>query len=244
MVVDRRHCARVDPATSLSVPELAALPSQGIAAHRAVREAMVSRGMQALIMDAHEGIPALMCQELTRKGIAVTAVVPGGAGHAEAQAACMKHGARGVLTGSPVNVLQSLEEGLFHLVVDTHGTAGVYEAAKRSLVDGGRLVSLANPKPPISPTAQPRSLRGFKGVFGSRAKDTKRIVYEYVHPAGAGEPEVDLAGLDYRDVLEEPILGVLHPPVNSLVPLERGAEVFRSKRMTDRTNVAVVRLVN
>lgn len=242
-MVDRRHCARVNPQTSLSVTELAALPSQGIAAHRVLREAMVSRGMQALIMDAHEGIPALMCQELTRKGIAVTAVVSGGDGHAEAQAACMRFGARGVLTGSPVSVLKSLDEGIFHLVVDTHGSAGIYEAARRSLVDGGRLVSLVNPKPAQAAIPQSRSLRGFK-MFHSRQKEAKRVVYEYVHPAGAGEPEVDSSGLDYRDILEEPILGVLHPPVNAVVPFERGAEVFRSKRMMDRTNIAVVRLVN
>lgn len=237
MVVDRRRVGRVNPNTSLELEELAALPAQGIAVHRAIRDVGVSRGQQALIMDAYEGLPALFCQELTRMGVVVTAVI-GGDDDGTLQSACMAYGARGVLTGSPGSVMYSLPESTFTIVVDTIGGAGVTEAARRILLDGGRLVSLVTESgSPLSP----KSPKGFKRFSRKRSKMVGTL---FVQPAGAGDAEVDMSGLDYRDVLEEPVLGVLHPAVGEVVPFERGAEVFASRRNRDRLRVAVVRMVN
>lgn len=235
--VDRRRVARVNPATNLDLEELAALPAQGIAVHRAIRDTGVSRGQQALIMDAHEGLPALFCQEMTRMGVVVTAVIPGGEEHAARHEAAMAYGARGVLTGSPASVMLSLPESLFAVVIDTVGGQATSDASRRALVDGGRVISLVSAQGPMSPK---RSFKTKLGL-GKRAKILSAL---YVQPAGAGDPEVDTSGLDYRDVLEEPVLGVLHPAVAEVVPFERGASVFASRRNMDRLRVAVVKIVN
>ncbi|GMK58320.1 hypothetical protein CspeluHIS016_0503520 [Cutaneotrichosporon spelunceum] len=230
IVTDRRRVARVNRDTRLELEELAALPAQGIAVHRAIRDVGVIRGQQALVMDAHEGLPALFCQELTRMGLVVTAIVPGGVEKAQGDAlAC---GARGVLVGSPSTVMHGLPENLFALVVDTAGAA---DAARRILIDGGHVLSL---KSGVGP-AQRRTLKTKLGL-GKR----KNVSVSYIQPAGAGEPAVDASGLDYRDVLEEPVLGVLRPSVEEVVPFELGASVFTSRRNMDRLRVAVVQIVN
>ncbi|KLT40545.1 hypothetical protein CC85DRAFT_293189 [Cutaneotrichosporon oleaginosum] len=230
IVVGRRRVARVNPDTHLELEELAALPAQGIAVHRAIRDVGVSRGQQALVMDAHEGLPALFCQELTRMGLVVTAIVPGG--REGAQAAALAYGARGVLAGSPTSVMHGLPESLFALVIDTAGAA---DAARRILCDRGHVLSLRSGDGPT-----PK--HSLKSKLGLARK--KNLSTAYVQPAGAGDAPVDASGLDYRDVLEEPVLGVLHPVVNEVVPFEQGASVFASRRNMDRLRVAVVRIVN
>jgi NADPH:quinone reductase-like Zn-dependent oxidoreductase len=230
IVADRRRVARVNPETHLELEELAALPAQGIAVHRAIRDLRVARGQQALVMDAHEGLPALFCQELTRMGLVVTAIVPGGA--EGAQAAALAYGARGVLAGTPASVMHTLPESLFALVVDTAGAA---DAARRVLADRGHVLSLRSGDGP----APKHTLKTKLGL----AKK-KSVSASFVQPAGAGDAPVDASGLDYRDVLEEPVLGVLHPAVAEVVPFEAGASVFASRRNADRLRVAVVRIVN
>lgn len=96
------------------------------------------QGERALIQDAHQGIPALLCQELSRRGVHVTAIIPGGENAHEAQTKCMAHGARGVLTGSPAAVMFGLEEGGWDYVVDTTGGERVYDACKRVLRENGK----------------------------------------------------------------------------------------------------------
>ncbi|BEJ16802.1 hypothetical protein CspHIS471_0602030 [Cutaneotrichosporon sp. HIS471] len=230
LVADRRRVARVNPNTRLELEELAALPAQGIAVHRAIRDVGVTRGQQALVMDAHEGLPALFCQELTRMGLIVTAIVPGGVEGAQADA--LAYGARGVLAGSPSSVMHGLPENLFTLVIDTAGAA---DAARRILTDRGHILSLKSGDGPT----QKHTLKTKLG-FAKR----KTLSASYVQPAGAGDAAVDASGLDYRDVLEEPVLGVLHPAVGEIVPFELGASVFASRRNMDRLRVAVVRIVN
>lgn len=250
MAIERRRAARAPILSSLTLEELAALPAQGIAAHRALR-GVLTRGTRALVMDANLGVQALMCQEMSRAGVAVTAVIGGGEGHAEAQAACMTNGARGVLTGSPAAVLLSLDEGIFDLVVDTRGGVAVDEAARRALTDGGRIISLAPPSPSSKEIKRPRTPErrrsmGFLRGLGKR-HGFKNITVDYVQPAGAGEPEVDTSGQDCRDVLDEPALAALRPCVAKVVPFERGASVFTpglGREGVDRLGTSVVRIVN
>jgi len=91
-----------------------------------------------LVIDAHKGVGALVCQELARAGVNVTAVIPGGEMAHHAQISCMGHGARGVLTGSPAAVMMSLDEGGWDFIFDTVGGVRVYDAARRMLKDGAR----------------------------------------------------------------------------------------------------------
>ncbi|KAL1409095.1 hypothetical protein Q8F55_005919 [Vanrija albida] len=249
MIVERRRVARLTHTSNhLSLEQLAALPVQGISAHRAVRS-VLKNGQHALVMDAHTGIPALICQEMARHGVLVTAVISGGEDHGREQAVCLQHGARGVLTGSPATVMNRLEESSFDIVVDSRGGPVIYEAARRVLVDGGRIISLASAEPSSAAAAAPpraaSGLANIKAAFSKAKKGQKNIKYTYVPPAGTGEPEVDASGLDTRDVLEEPVMAVLHPVVRHTVPLERGAEVFRwSSDGVDRLGVSAVRIIN
>jgi NADPH:quinone reductase-like Zn-dependent oxidoreductase len=116
---------------------MALLPLQGIAAARAIRTHLV-RHSRAVIMDAHTGVAALVCQAMSRAGVNITAVIGGGDDHHEAQTACMAHGASGVLTGSPAAVMLGLDEGGWDYIFDTQGRQRAYDAAKRILKDGGK----------------------------------------------------------------------------------------------------------
>lgn len=238
MLVERRRVARAPSDTRLSLEQLAVLPSQGIAAVRALR-GNTARGARAVVMDAHEGIAALMCQEMSRLGVAVTAIIPGGEGNEAAHAHSLANGARGVLTGSPAAVLLSLEEDQLHIIVDTRGGTKILTAAQHALVDGGRVISLADEEVG-SPTTirRSRSIKSFKSALGPR----RRINIDYIHPAGTGEPEVDSSGLDCRDVLEEMgMVGALRPRVDAVVPFERGPEAFAKPY---RLGINVVRIIN
>lgn len=255
ILVERRRVGRIPPSTTASLEQLAALPMQGIACVRALR-GVVKRNTRALIMDADTGIPALMCQEMARMGVSVVAIIPGGEGSGAAQAACMANGAKGVHIGSPAAVMLGLEEAVCDIVVDTRGGKKVTDAARRVLVNGGRVFSFVPPDEASSPETTTRalppkrskSLKNLRASFvGGRKKDHgHNLVFEYIHAAGAGEPEVDASGLDVRDVLEEPLLGLFRPAVETVVPFERGAAVFRPRVGVSAVagGVAVVRLVN
>ena len=106
-----------------------------------------------------------------------------------------------------------------------------------------RLISLTPPDSSMSSSTstQPRA-SGFKNIrsaFGSRRKDSKHISFQYLPPAGSGEPDVDTSGLDCRDVLEEECISSFMPVVKHIWPLEKGMEAFRGKIGT-----SVIRLAN
>jgi hypothetical protein len=101
----------------------------------------------------------------------------------------------------------------------------------------------------IQVQAKPTSgFRSLRAAFASKRKDSKNISFEYVPPAGSGEPEVDGSGMDCRDVLEEIVLADLCPVMRGkgkerVVPFERGMEVFREIPGIGEVG-GVVRLVN
>ena len=138
---DRRRMARTPFPTQLTLEQLSLLPLQGLQSIRALR-GKLGRQYRALVCDPHRGVTALMCQELSRSGTHVTALISGGDDHHNAQSFCMLHGAKGVLTGRPAAVMNQLEDNTFDLVIDTQGGQVAYDAAKRILRDGGRYVLL------------------------------------------------------------------------------------------------------
>ena len=89
-------------------------------------------------MDAHRGVSALVCQEMSRAGVHVTALIGGGAAHHDDQTMCMAHGARGVMTGSAAAVMFGLDEDGWDFILDTQGGERISEAAHRLLKDGGK----------------------------------------------------------------------------------------------------------
>lgn len=137
ILCERRRLARAPYPTSLTLEQMSLLPSQGIPAARAIRRHLF-RQSRALIMDAHTGTSALICQEMAQGGVNVTAVVSGGDNHHEVQSACMANGAKGVLTGSAAAEMLNLDEGGWDFILDTQGGQRIYDAAKRILKDGGK----------------------------------------------------------------------------------------------------------
>jgi NADPH:quinone reductase-like Zn-dependent oxidoreductase len=134
---DRRRLARTPFPTQLTLEQMSLLPLQGLQSIRSLR-GKLGRQYRALVCDPHRGITALMCQELSRSGTHVTALISGGDDHHNAQSLCMLHGAKGVLTGRPATVMNQLDDDSFDLVIDTQGGQVAYDAAKRVLKDGGR----------------------------------------------------------------------------------------------------------
>ncbi|OCF74644.1 hypothetical protein I204_05024 [Kwoniella mangroviensis CBS 8886] len=269
IVVDRRRISRAPFPTNLSLEQLSLLPLQGVAAARAVRTHLIKHS-RALILNAHQGVAALVCQEMSRNGVNITAVIPGGDDSHEHHKACMDNGAKGVLMGSPAAVMLSLEEGAWDYVFDTVGGSRVSDAARRLLKDGGKLISTIKPdsssSSPTTPTltSRPSGLKSLKAAFGgsnSRRKDSKFISVEYLPPTGSGEPEVDSSGMDYRDIMEEPCMAIFRPvipeyicrkhtsmvlggegdgKVKTVVNFEKGHEIFRR----DWEGVRVVKVIN
>lgn len=239
MVVERRRVARAPANAQLSLEQLAALPSQGISAYRALQGSL-SGVRSALIMDAHVGIPALLCQQMRRQGISVTAVVPGGDSSPDATAQAYNNGARACLSGLPHQIMNGLEEGLFDVIVDTRGGEQTYVASARVLAEGGLIISLAGPAPEGMRQLKRRGT--FKRMF-TRAPRPPR--FEQIHPAGDGEAEVGLAGQDVRDVLEDPNFARYEPVIGEVVPFERAPETFVYKPGTDhRLTANIVRIIN
>lgn len=223
VLVDRRRVARA-PDSSLTLEQLALLPAQGVTALRALHNLPLRVGMRALVMDATAGGAALISQELARLGVAVTAVISGNdeTSRVLAHAQCVAYGARAVFLGSPTAVMRRMDEGAFDIVVDTRGGPKIFEAARRILAEGGYLLSLAAD----GSTRRPKNTGG--GRF--RAFRRSRINTAFIVPAGMGEPTVDTSGLDPRDIMECPAMANLVPTPTTVVPFERGPEVFARRQ--------------
>ncbi len=132
---DRRRIARTPTSTDLSIEQLACLPLLGVLAHRAASHC-TSRGSRALILDAHEGVGALVCQELSAQGINVIAHAPASILGAEDD--CWENGAREVfLDDDEVGMINDQHESGFEFVLDTVGGRRAYDAARRVLRTGG-----------------------------------------------------------------------------------------------------------
>ncbi|ODO08828.1 hypothetical protein L198_00561 [Cryptococcus wingfieldii CBS 7118] len=255
ITVDRRHISRAPFPTQLTLEQLAVLPLQGIAAARSVMGSL-SRTSRAIILNAHTGIAALVCQEMSRAGVHVTVIIPGGEDAQENHQRCYDNGAKGVLTGSPAAVLINLEEGRYDFVFDTQGGARIYETARRVLKDGGKLVTTKQPEQtlrhvPPHLTTRPSGLKTLRMAFSSKRKDSKFIDLSYISPTACGEPEVDSSGLDLRDVMEEPCMAAFKPFLDNgggdggpaILPFEKGREAFRYGGWGE-CGVRVVRLIN
>jgi hypothetical protein len=89
-------------------------------------------------MNPFQGVPALVCQELSRSGVNVTAIISGGDDHHDPQVECYNNGARGVLIGSPAAVMMGVDESGWDYVLVTEKNSRIYDAATRILKDGGK----------------------------------------------------------------------------------------------------------
>lgn len=113
----------------------------------------------------------------------------------------------------------------------------------------GRLISLVKAASKLPAAAQaaskPSGFRTLRAAFAPKAtrRDSKHIHFEYVPPAGDGEPEVDARGMDVRDVLEDDLIKMLRPSWEGerVWNFERGWEAFKVDK---GLGVSVVRLIN
>lgn len=131
--MDRRRIARTPSGSDLSLEQQACLPLLGVAAHRACSG--LGRGARALILNAHEGVGSLVCQELARLGVHVTAQVPPYVDTAEDDA--WDNGASEVFVDEPIVMLNGQHESGFEFVLDTQGGRRIYDAARRVMRSNG-----------------------------------------------------------------------------------------------------------
>lgn len=108
--------------------------------------------------------------------------------------------------------------------------------------DADRLISLwpLESTPSSTPYAytRPGSFSALKAAF--QRKDSKYINYSYLPPAGTGGGDVDPSGQDSRDVLEQPSFDIFRPNVDEVLPFERGAEAFVSRKGPRSTYVVKI----
>lgn len=130
---ERRRIARTPHGSHLSLEQLACLPLYGITAHRAC--VGLTRGSRALVLNAHEGVGALVTQELSTLGVHVIAQVPVDVASAEEDA--WENGAKEVVPDDAIVMINGQHEGSFDLFVDTAGGRRVYDAARRVLRTSG-----------------------------------------------------------------------------------------------------------
>lgn len=125
--------ARVPIESHLSVEQQACLPLLGVVAHRACHG--ITRGARVLVLNAHEGVGALVCQELSSRGAHVIAQVPLNVDSAEEDA--WDNGCTEVVVDDPIVMLDAQHESGFELVLDTYGGRRIYDAARRVLRTNG-----------------------------------------------------------------------------------------------------------
>jgi NADPH:quinone reductase-like Zn-dependent oxidoreductase len=102
------------------------------------------RGKTALVLQAHDGIGALVTQELTSLGVTVIAqVVPDQLeDEITAEERARLFGAAKVIVEEPLVALTGREESSCDFVIDTVGGRRIWEAARWALRDGGQVCLL------------------------------------------------------------------------------------------------------
>ena len=137
LVVDKKRLTRSPTSSSLSLEQFAILAVSGFAAHRAV--STVPRqihGCRVLVLQAHDGVGALVCQELVAGKAMVTAQIPDTPGALES-AKLLR--VSSIKIGDSLQVIESLEEGSFDLIVDTIGGREVWQACRRLFSQDGQV---------------------------------------------------------------------------------------------------------
>ena len=94
------------------------------------------RGCRVLVLQAHDGVGALVCQELVAGKATVTAQIPDIPGVLE-NAKPLRVSA--IKIGEPLQVIESLEEGTFDLVIDTVGGRDIWQACRRLFTQDGQV---------------------------------------------------------------------------------------------------------
>lgn len=95
----------------------------------------------------------------------------------------------------------------------------------------------------VRAASKPSGLKTLRAAFQSKRKDSKYIAFQYLPPAGSGEPELDASGLDLRDLLEEPCMSTFRPIVGDVWNFERGMEAFRRESNQPRAAVLDAQVV-
>ena len=89
-----------------------------------------------LVLQAHDGVGALVCQELVAGKAKVTAQIPDTPGALES-AKLLR--VSSIKIGESLQVIESLEDGSFDLIVDTIGGREVWQACRRLFTQDGQV---------------------------------------------------------------------------------------------------------
>lgn len=196
VIIEKRRVTRCPrPSPALTLEQLALLSLSAVPAHRAVRTSgFDSDSGRALVLLGHDGIGALVVQELAAAGMHVTAHIPADAAPRvsssssssgeekekdamdreadtrEAEERVKRWGARAVRIGDAVEVIESCAEGSFDFVIDTIGGRRIWDASRRVLVSSGLFTTLVGDAGAPSTTSTPTdSAAGAAAVPGVNA---------------------------------------------------------------------------
>ena len=88
------------------------------------------------MLRAHDGVGALVCQELVAGKAMVTAQIPDTPGALESATLL---GVNAIKIGEPLQVIESLEKGTFDLVIDTVGGRDIWQACRQLFTRDGQV---------------------------------------------------------------------------------------------------------
>jgi len=137
LVVDKKRLTRSPTSTALSLEQFAILAVSGFAAHRAVSTIpRQMHGCRVLVLQGHDGVGALICQELVAGKATVTAQIPD---TPDALESAKRLKVSAIKIGGPLQVIESLEDRSFDLVIDTVGGRDIWQACRRLFTQDGQV---------------------------------------------------------------------------------------------------------
>lgn len=241
IIVDRRRIHRAPniSKTNLSLEQIAGLPLCGVPAHRAIRTLRApGKECRALVLNAHDGVGALVTQMLVGQGVKVTAQVPtkkieqGTEEEEKKEQEDMSFedrarqlGATDVHTGDPLTIIASLNSSSsqFDYILDTAGGRQIWDASRWILRTGGQFTTLIGDDVSLVPFMTSNLKSNLRSIRGAIKREWS---YEWVLP----NAELDTEGEDVRDALGAIARmaegGEVRPVKRWAVPFEKAPDVF------------------
>lgn len=264
--MDRRRIHRAPNVgkSQLSLEQIACLPLSGVPAHRAIRTLRSpTKGSRALVLNAHDGVGALVTQLLAASGVEVIAQVPTSPATAQTTTdspsspeptpsdsekstqtfadRAKLFGATDVRIGDPLVVIAELGESQFDYVIDTAGGRRIWDASRWILRSSGQFTTIIGDDTELVPCMNSNlksNLRSIRGAF------KRERGYEWVLP----NAELDTEGEDVRDALgalaKMAETGQVAPWAKWAAPFEQAPEAFvPSRGLLQHGGTAVIKIL-
>lgn len=260
-MVDRRRLHRAPQVlkSQLSLEQIASLPLSGVPAHRTIRTLRApAKGNRALVLNAHDGVGALVTQILASHGVEVTGQVPADTRGSDEEdlseeekvtekapisfeARVRLFGAKEVKIGDPLVVIAELGESYFDFVIDTAGSRRIWDASRWILRSSGQFTTVIGDDTNLVPLMNSNLKSNLRSIRGAIKREQS---YEWVLP----NAELDTEGEDVRDALgalaKMAEAGLVTPWAKWAVPFEQAPKAFvPSRELLQHGGIVVVKIL-